>query len=216
MLEGEVKPLWLHVSLFTGWLGRHVHIATVRRLNWLHNTFLLAGWFDRTRLETWRPRVHQTRRNFLQWVLKQVQHYYEVNRVLLFTYIKTKPFRCYFQETCCLQNTKFGLQEYSLIKATERTSIRYWDLVFAEDNKQYRQLLFGNVTKWIILYRMEVTSFFLFLFSSQGNAEKNKQMRDFELVLKPKPLSLAYFPTCGFYTLTHQHMPTEEPNQRLL
>lgn len=58
--------------------------------------------------------------------------------------------------------------------------------------------------------------FFLFFFSQQKEHWKNKQMSDLEFVMKAKPVSSVSFPVRAFYTFTYQHVPIEEPNQRLL
>lgn len=49
--------------------------------------------------------------------------------------------------------------------------------------------------------------FFSFPFFQQNEHWKNKQTSDFEFVMKIKLISLAYFPTCGLYTLPGQHTP---------
>lgn len=92
-----------------------------------------------------------------------------------------------FPEIHRLQNTKFRLQEYDSSEATKRTSICDWDLVSAEDGRQCRELLFGNLTKQTILHRMEVMGSFPFL--QQKEHWTNKQMRDFEFLMKEKPVS---------------------------
>lgn len=70
ILEGEIKPLQLHFSLFSRQLGHPVHIATVRRLNCPQNTLLPAGWFDQIILETQRPRRRQTPKKVLLVTIK--------------------------------------------------------------------------------------------------------------------------------------------------